>query len=176
MNHSVDLVARSHGPSDTASIAAAVADLTIAGDVIVLGGDLGVGKTAFTKAFGAALDVTDPITSPTFTLHQRYDTGRLVVHHLDVYRIEQIEETIDLALPELFESGGVVVLEWGDTIAPALPASYLMIQVEFGEGDDDRLLNFIGIGTAWQTRLTQLRDVLADRAVTEPTTTEQGTA
>jgi len=158
----VDLVARSHGPADTGTIAAAVADLTVAGDVIVLGGDLGAGKTAFTKAFGAALDVTEAITSPTFTLAQRYDTGRLVVHHLDVYRIEQIEETIDLALPELFESGGVVVIEWGDTIAPALPASYLMVQVEFGEGDDDRLLNFIGIGTSWQARMRSLTEALSE--------------
>ncbi len=170
MKHSVDLAARSHGPADTATIAAAVADLTVAGDVIVLGGDLGAGKTAFTKAFGAGLDVTDAITSPTFTLHQRYDSGRLVVHHLDVYRIEQIEETIDLALPELFESGGVVVLEWGDTIAPALPASYLMVQIEFGEGDDDRILNFIGIGTAWQARLARLGEALSEKNLTEQVT------
>lgn len=164
MKPSVDFVARSHGPADTATIAAAVADLTVAGDVIVLGGDLGAGKTAFTKAFGAALDVTEAITSPTFTLAQRYDTGRIVVHHLDVYRIEQIEETIDLALPELFESGGVVVIEWGDTIAPALPASYLMVQIEFGQGDDDRLLNFIGVGTAWHARLSRLRESLSEQA------------
>ncbi len=164
MKPSVDLVARSDGPAATGTIAAAVADLTVAGDVIVLGGDLGAGKTAFTKAFGAALDVTDAITSPTFTLHQRYETGRLVVHHLDVYRIDQIEETIDLALPELFESGGVVVIEWGDTIAPALPASYLMIQVEFGQGDDERVFNFIGIGPAWHARMGQLAASLSEQA------------
>ena len=79
-----------------------------------------------------------------------------------MYRIEQIEETIDLALPELFESGGVVVIEWGDTIAPALPASYLMVQVAFGEGDDDRLLNFIGIGTSWQARMRSLTEALSE--------------
>ena len=165
MKRTVDLVARSHGPADTGTIAAAVADLTVAGDVIVLGGDLGAGKTAFTKAFGAALEVTDAITSPTFTLHQRYETGRLVVHHLDVYRIEQLDEVIDLALPELFESGGVVVIEWGDTIAPALPEGYLMVQLEFGDGDDERSLNFTGIGTAWQARIGRLREALGEQAV-----------
>jgi len=161
----IDFAASSASPEDTAAIATAVAEVTVGGDVIVLGGDLGAGKTAFTKAFGAALGVTDIITSPTFTLAQRYDTGRLVVHHLDVYRIDQVEEVIDLALPELFESGGVVVIEWGDTIEPALPPKYLHVQIGFGEGPDDREFSFTGLGTPWQARLAQLTQALNDGAV-----------
>lgn len=163
MERAVDLIASSDGPDDTAAIAAAIAELSVAGDVFVLGGDLGAGKTAFTKAFGAALGVTENITSPTFTLAQEYDTGRLVVHHLDVYRLEQLDEVIDLALPELFESGGVVVIEWGDTISPALPAGYLLVQFEFGEADDERHINVTAVGNPWRARLGALRTSLADR-------------
>lgn len=143
-------------PAETATVAAALAAHVQSNDIVVLGGDLGAGKTTFTKAFGAALGVESAITSPTFTLAQRYDGGRLVVHHLDVWRIEQLDEVIDLALPELFESGGVVVIEWGDTIVPALPADYLSVTFVFGEGDDDRVLELDGVGPQWQKRLIDL--------------------
>ena len=161
MNRPIDVAANSSAPRDTAAIAQVVASLVQPDDVIVLGGDLGAGKTAFTKALCAQLGVTDPVTSPTFTLAQRYDGGRLQVHHLDVYRIDQIDEVIDLALPELFESKGLVVIEWGDTIAPALPANYLMVRFEFGAGDDDRRLEFSAIGPSWSARLDQLRAKLS---------------
>ncbi|MEM7095704.1 MAG: tRNA (adenosine(37)-N6)-threonylcarbamoyltransferase complex ATPase subunit type 1 TsaE [Actinomycetota bacterium] len=164
MERPVDIVAPSHGPQETAAIAAAIAEVSAAGDVLVLGGDLGAGKTAFTKGYAAALGVTETVTSPTFTLAQRYDTGRLVVHHLDVYRIDQLDEVIDLALPELFESGGVVVIEWGDTIEPALPDGYLLVQIGFGDGDDERVLNLTARGTAWNARLGQLRESFASKA------------
>ena len=160
----VDFVAHSHCVERTNEIAAAVADLAVAGDVLVLGGDLGAGKTAFTKAFAAALGVTETVTSPTFTLAQRYDTGRLVVHHLDVYRLDGLDEVVDLALPELFESGGVVVIEWGDTILPALPPGYLLILLELGDGPDDRTLHFTGAGVPWSARLHRLHDVLESHA------------
>lgn len=135
-------------------------DLAQPGDVLVLGGDLGAGKTTFTKSFGAGLGVSEPITSPTFTLAQRYDTGRLLLHHLDVYRLDQIDEAIDLALPELLESGGVVVIEWGDKILPALPPDFLHIGFSFGEGDDDRRLDFVAIGPRWQGRVTSIAEAL----------------
>jgi len=158
-----DLVAGSSSPADTAAIAAAIADVLEPNDVLVLGGDLGAGKTTFTKALGASMGIDEPITSPTFTLAQQYDGGRLVLHHLDVYRIDQIEEVIDLALPELFESGGVVVIEWGDTIAPALPAGYALVRFGFGQGDDDRSLALTAIGPAWAARIPSLKASLSDQ-------------
>jgi len=130
--------------------------------VLVLGGDLGAGKTTFTKALGAALGIDDNITSPTFTLANQYESGRLLLHHLDVYRIDQIEDVADLALPELYESGGVVVIEWGDTIAPALPAGYLLVRFEFGEGDDERELALHAIGPRWMNRVDNLQNSLAN--------------
>jgi tRNA threonylcarbamoyladenosine biosynthesis protein TsaE len=158
----VDLIVRSRGPADTATIAGELAAELCAGDVLVLGGDLGAGKTTFTKALGAELGIDQPITSPTFALAQRYESGRLVLHHLDVYRLGSVDEAIDLALPELYESGGVVVIEWGDTIAAALPRQYLYIKFVFEDHDDDRLLHMTAIGTAWQARRPRLRERLAD--------------
>ncbi len=160
-----DFTARSTGPSDTAVIAQAIAAVLEPNDVLVLGGDLGAGKTTFTKALGAALGITEPITSPTFTLHQQYEGGRLVLNHLDVYRIDQIDEVIDLALPELFESGGAVVIEWGDTIGPALPAGFAMLSFAFGDGDDDREISLTSIGQAWAARVPELKAALAQRLI-----------
>lgn len=160
MDRQPDLVVPSTGPADTAALATAIAEIVVAGDVLVLGGDLGAGKTTFTKAFGAALGVSEPITSPTFTLAQQYVSGRLTLHHLDVYRLDQLEEVIDLALPELYESGGVVVIEWGDTISPALPAGYLLAKFAFGDADDDRSIALTAVGTAWQARTPALRTAL----------------
>lgn len=159
-----DLRVRSAAPADTEAVARAIAALCRADDVIVLGGDLGAGKTTFTKALAAGLGVTEQVTSPTFTLAQQYTTGRLPLHHLDVYRIDQLDEVVDLALPELYESRGVVVIEWGDTIAPALPASFLALSFEFGDGDNDRLLELRLIGPGWQPRLEALRESLAPLA------------
>lgn len=159
----MDLKAFSRGPADTAEIAAGVADQLVAGDVIVLGGDLGAGKTTFTKSLGAALGIEEHITSPTFALAQRYQDGRLVLHHLDVYRIDQVEEVTDLALPELYESGGVVVIEWGDTIRTELPLNYLLVRFVFGSGDDERVLEMTAFGATWQARRDRLRERLTDR-------------
>ena len=85
---------------ETQTVAARLAVLVRAGDLIVLCGDLGAGKTAFTQGLGRALGVTAPITSPTFTLANRYEGDNLTVHHLDVYRLARIEEVRDLGLPE----------------------------------------------------------------------------
>ena len=84
----------SSSPDETAQLAAGLADLATPGDLLVLVGDLGAGKTAFSKAYGAALGVDEPMTSPTFTIAREYE-GRLPLHHLDVYRLEQMAEVLD---------------------------------------------------------------------------------
>lgn len=150
-----DLVAYTGDPDTTARVAAALAALAEPGDVLVLSGDLGAGKTTFTKGYGAALGVVEPITSPTFTLAREYH-GRLPLHHLDVYRFEQLDEVLDLALPELLESGGVVVIEWGDTILPALPADLCELRFEFGDGDDDRRIELRMVGPRWRGRVKNI--------------------
>ncbi len=108
--------------ADTHAIAAAVAALCHPGDLIVLSGELGAGKTAFAKGFGAALGVTEPITSPTFTLVHTYDLGAGLgngaksLHHADLYRLDRTAEVADLALDELAEYQGIVLVEWGDVV------------------------------------------------------------
>lgn len=147
-------------PAQTGSLAEVLADLAAPGDVLVLVGDLGAGKTAFSKAYGAALGVDEPMTSPTFTLAREYE-GRLRLHHLDVYRLEQMSEVLDLDLPELLDSGGVVLIEWGDVILPMLQADYLEVRFTFGEGDDDRLIELRPVGERWMARTDQLEAACA---------------
>lgn len=145
--------------SGTRAVARAVAELVRAGDLLVLAGDLGAGKTAFTQGLGAALGVTDPITSPTFTLAQRYE-GRLRLHHLDVYRLGSLDEVADLDIGELLDDDAATVVEWGDSILGALPADYLEVRFTFGEGDDDRTVAFTAVGPAWAARTGALRRAL----------------
>jgi tRNA threonylcarbamoyladenosine biosynthesis protein TsaE len=154
------LVACTTSVDQTRALAGAVASLARPGDLLLLAGDLGAGKTAFAQGFGTGLGVTEPITSPTFTLAQQYD-GRLRMHHLDVYRLEQMAEVLDLGLAELLDDGGVVLIEWGDAILPALPTDYLEVRLTFGTGDDDRRLALRRVGPSWGARDRVLADAVA---------------
>ena len=128
--------------ADTHAIAAAVAALCRPGDLIVLSGELGAGKTAFAKGFGAALGVTEPITSPTFTLVHTYElgaglgNGAKALHHADLYRLDRTAEVADLALDELAEYQGIVLVEWGDVVE-ALFGDHLVVHLEAEMFDDD---------------------------------------
>jgi tRNA threonylcarbamoyladenosine biosynthesis protein TsaE len=142
----------------TRQLAAAMATLARPGDLLLLVGDLGAGKTAFTQGFAGGLGVDEPITSPTFTLARSYK-GRMVLNHLDVYRLENVQEAEDLGLGELLEDG-VTVIEWGDTIAPVLPPDYLELRFTFGEDDDDRDLATRIVGPSWAARQRTLTELL----------------
>ena len=154
------LVARTSSASETRALAGALAALAVPGDLLLLTGDLAAGKTTFTQGFGAALGVTEPITSPTFTLHHRYE-GRVVLNHLDVYRIDQLDEVADLALDELVDGDAVTVIEWGDVILPELPPDHLEVHLTLGEGDDDRLVELTVTGPRWAPRRRVLEEALA---------------
>lgn len=156
------MILRAHTKSvdATRELAAVVAKHASPGDVILLAGELGAGKTAFVQGFGAALGVTGPITSPTFTLAHHYE-GALTLHHLDVYRLERLAEMDDIGVSELLEGGGVVLIEWGDAVAPALPNDYLQISMRYGDGDDDRHLDLRCVGGRWAARHRTLGEQLA---------------
>jgi tRNA threonylcarbamoyladenosine biosynthesis protein TsaE len=143
----------------TREVGAALAALARSGDVVLLAGDLGAGKTAFVQGFGAGLGVTETITSPTFTLAHCYE-GRLTVHHLDVYRLEHLTEVFDMGLPEVLDEGGVVIIEWGDAVLPALPKDYLEVRLSYGSGDDDRAIEVRGVGERWAARQRALAAAL----------------
>lgn len=156
----MSLVAVTSSVGETQQLAEALAAVARPGDVVVLAGDLGAGKTAFVQGFGRGLGVSDRITSPTFTLVHVYDGGRLPVHHLDVYRLEQISEALDLGLAEMLDEGGVVLVEWGDAITPVLPHDRLEVRLTFGEGDDDRQLALTLVGRTWAARAEQIEAAL----------------
>jgi tRNA threonylcarbamoyladenosine biosynthesis protein TsaE len=113
----------------THAVAAAIARLSLSGDVLVLAGEMGAGKTAFAQGFGAALGIDEPITSPTFNLVHSYPAGRITLHHADVYRLTTQNEVADLALGELAEDRGIVLVEWGDVVANAL-GDHLAIRLD----------------------------------------------
>jgi tRNA threonylcarbamoyladenosine biosynthesis protein TsaE len=156
--------ARTSDASGTQALAAAVARVCVGDDLLVLIGDLGAGKTAFTQGFGREMGVTGPITSPTFTLANEYE-GDIVIHHLDVYRIEQLDEVRDLALPELLDGGAVTLIEWGDAILPALPKDFLEVRLTYGEGDDDRLIELRATGPRWMARAAALAEATQEWSV-----------
>jgi tRNA threonylcarbamoyladenosine biosynthesis protein TsaE len=115
----------------TAAAAQAVAGVLGAGDLVVLGGDLGAGKTAFTQALAGALGVTEVVTSPTFTLVRSYVTASgLELLHADLYRLDQLDEVADLGLAERIDDGAVAVVEWGHRGLAALVPEYLAVILE----------------------------------------------
>ncbi len=125
--------------ASTHAIAGELAAVCRPGDIVVLAGEMGAGKTAFAQGFGHALGVTEPITSPTFTLVHSYDATVLgtpiTLHHADIYRLEQFAEVADLALGELAEFKGIVLVEWGDVVAGSL-GEHLVVRLDF-PGDED---------------------------------------
>lgn len=153
--------ARTKSVDETRQLGAALAELARAGDLLLLAGDLGAGKTAFTQGLGRGLGVDEPITSPTFTLAREYQGTRLRLHHLDAYRMESMAEIFDVGLPELLDDEAVVVVEWGDAIAPGVPADFLEIRITLGESDDDRAFEVRPVGPSWSARERAVSTVLA---------------
>lgn len=144
----------------THAVAAALAGIVRSGDLVVLAGEMGAGKTAFAQGFGAALGITEPMTSPTFTLIHSYEVGRLTVHHADLYRLSTHHELADLALGELMESDGIVLLEWGDVVAGVL-GDHMMVRLDHVDDDEGaRLLTVGATGRSWAPRWSRIETVL----------------
>jgi tRNA threonylcarbamoyladenosine biosynthesis protein TsaE len=169
-----------------------VAELLRPGDTVLLGGDLGSGKTTFTQGLAAALGVEGPVTSPTFVLVHHYPTAAgWDLLHADVWRLEQLQEVIDLAIPELQEEGAAAVVEWGELASPALAGDCLHVAIAFEpearaaperEGDlpaggaaagpgGARRVSFRASGPSWLERMGALGDGVEGTglAVTERT-------
>lgn len=111
-----------------------------AGQIYCLDGDLGVGKTVFTQGFAAGLEIAEPVNSPTFTIIQEYDCGRLPFYHFDVYRIGDVEEMDEIGYEDYFYGNGVCLVEWATLIQDILPsdASYITIKKNPMKGFDFR--------------------------------------
>src|SRR2546421_4054648 len=139
-------------------LGASLASLLSGGDVIVLTGDLGAGKTTFVQGAAKALGVTDPVASPTFTLVRRY-RGSRPVNHVDVYRLDRIQDVIDLGFEELLDPDGVTFVEWGDVIEGLLPDAYLEVELWTRPEDEGRLVVLTGRGRSWGERWERLEGV-----------------
>ncbi|HWQ80292.1 MAG TPA: tRNA (adenosine(37)-N6)-threonylcarbamoyltransferase complex ATPase subunit type 1 TsaE [Anaerovoracaceae bacterium] len=109
------------------------------GNVVALTGDLGTGKTTLTKYIAEGLGITEIITSPTFTIVQEYTGGRLPLYHFDVYRIADPEEMYELGYEEYFFGRGVCVVEWAGRIPELIPGDSILIRIEYGESEDERI-------------------------------------
>lgn len=151
--------------ADTTDIARTLAGFLRTGDVVVLAGDMGTGKTAFTKAASAALGVTEPVTSPTFNLVHTYDGDGVLVHHVDLYRLSRTDEIEDLAIDELSRTG-VVFVEWGD-VGDDLIGDHLEVRIAVGEEADERDFALRSVGRRWDARWDKLAAALASHVFDE---------
>ena len=154
--------------AETGELAASLAGLAQPGDLVVLGGEMGAGKTAFAKGFARGLGITEAVTSPTFTIIREYAGGRLALHHLDVYRLDHLREVVDLGLGEMLDEDAVMLVEWGDAVLPALPDQYLELRITFGEDDDQRLLELRGVGGSWPARARVVAETVAPWRAEDP--------
>jgi len=150
------ITAATFSADGTRSLAEAVAGLAHDGDVLLLAGDLGSGKTTFAQGFGRGLGVEEPITSPTFTLVRTYP-GKLTLVHADLYRLDSVAEVEDLGLPELMDQGGVALVEWGDVAASALAEQYLEVRLEMGPRPAERQVEILTVGREWLFRAEALK-------------------
>ncbi|HBA47311.1 MAG TPA: tRNA (adenosine(37)-N6)-threonylcarbamoyltransferase complex ATPase subunit type 1 TsaE [Lachnospiraceae bacterium] len=120
----------SDSPEDTFALGKGLGGQSRPGTVYTLTGDLGVGKTVFTQGFAAGLGIGEPVNSPTFTILQVYEEGRLPLYHFDVYRITDVEEMDEIGYEDCFYGEGVCLIEWADLIEEILPESRIQITIE----------------------------------------------
>lgn len=137
---------------ETRQVGAAVASVLEAGDVVLLVGGLGAGKTTFVQGVAAALGVAEPVTSPTFTLCQVYE-GRLRLLHADLWRLERVAEVVDLALDEELAEGGVLLAEWGEGAADLYGAEALVVELSEGDEATTRVIRLEPHGERWAGRI-----------------------
>lgn len=130
----------SFSPEETFAIGKQMGAAAVPGQVICLNGDLGVGKTVFTQGFAAGLGITEPVNSPTFTIVQEYEEGRLPFYHFDVYRIADPEEMEEIGYEDYFYGQGVCLIEWATLIEELIPEHAMQVTIakELDRGFDFR--------------------------------------
>ena len=126
----MDKIFESHSAAETFAYGKVIGEKAVPGEVYTLIGDLGVGKTVFTQGVAAGLGITEPVSSPTFTILQSYEGGRLPFYHFDVYRIGDVEEMEEIGYDDCFYGEGVCLIEWADLISEILPENYTRITIE----------------------------------------------
>jgi tRNA threonylcarbamoyladenosine biosynthesis protein TsaE len=149
----LELVAPS--PEDTRAVGAALGALLRPGDAVALTGELGAGKTTLVHGVADALGYTGQVQSPTFTLVREYRADRLTLLHVDVYRLDRIQDVLDLGLDERLDEAALLV-EWGDAVEGVLPPDHLVVELTVRDDDDARRISLRPVGEGWATRWERL--------------------
>ena len=141
------MVTETRSPEETYELGRKIGLQARPGQVYTLTGDLGVGKTVFTQGVAAGLGITEPVSSPTFTIVQVYEEGRLPFYHFDVYRIGDIEEMEEIGYDDYFFGKGICVIEWAELIEEILPDDRISITIEkdLAQGFDYRRITVEGL-------------------------------
>jgi tRNA threonylcarbamoyladenosine biosynthesis protein TsaE len=158
----MELDLRALTAEDTRAVGEALAPLLRPRDAVVLTGELGAGKTTFVQGVARGLGIDEQVVSPTFTLIKEY-TGRLDVAHVDVYRLDRVQDVVDLGLDELGTGEDVLLVEWGDAVEALLPPDRLRVEfaTEDPSGPDEaRRIQVTGVGEAWMQRWAAVLDAL----------------
>jgi tRNA threonylcarbamoyladenosine biosynthesis protein TsaE len=157
------LTLRAATATDTRAIGRALAPLFRPGDAVVLTGELGAGKTTFVQGVAEGLGVDDTVASPTFVLVKEY-VGRLTVAHADVYRLERVQDVVDLGLDEIADGEALLLVEWGDAVEELLPGDRLRVELT-GEDpsgvDETRRIEVETVGAGWSDRADELASILS---------------
>lgn len=153
------LTIRSADPAATYAFGRSLGRYLADGDVVCLAGDLGAGKTLLVQGVAAGLDVTDDVTSPTFTILQVYGGGRLPLNHFDLYRLNDPAELEDVGFAEYAGGEGVTVIEWADKFAAAMPNECLWIELRSGGGENERTIALSPAGERYRRLCEELREI-----------------
>ncbi|MDD3278430.1 MAG: tRNA (adenosine(37)-N6)-threonylcarbamoyltransferase complex ATPase subunit type 1 TsaE [Lachnospiraceae bacterium] len=141
------MIIETNSAGETFALGKKLGEQALPGQIYTLVGDLGVGKTVFTQGIAAGLGIEEPISSPTFTIIQEYESGRLPFYHFDVYRIGDIEEMEEIGYDDYFFGEGVTMIEWANLIEELLPDSIISVKIEkdLDRGFDYRRITIEGL-------------------------------
>lgn len=146
--------AETESPEETRRIGRSLASLVSRGDLICLTGDLGAGKTNLVQGLAEGLGITEHITSPTFAIIKEYETGRLPLYHIDVYRLDGARDLEPLGYEDYFFGDGVTAIEWGDKVSELIPENALTIELKCSRAcagnENNRLITFTFKDIRWQ--------------------------
>jgi tRNA threonylcarbamoyladenosine biosynthesis protein TsaE len=157
----MELVLRSETPGDTRALGAAIASLLRRRDVVTLTGEPGAGKTTFVQGVAAGLGAQEHVSSPTFTLVREYTSGRIPLAHVDIYRLERVQDVVDLALDELEDGEGALLIEWGDAVEELLADDRLRVELTVPDQTGEvRRLVLSARGRSWAERWDDLEHAL----------------
>lgn len=141
------MVIETRSPEETFALGEKLGREAKPGQIYTLNGDLGTGKTVFTQGFAAGLGITEPVNSPTFTILQVYEEGRMPFYHFDVYRIGDVEEMDEIGYEDCFYGEGVCLIEWAELIEEILPENVIVATIEkdLEQGFDYRKITLEGL-------------------------------